>query len=239
MFCSLHTQITQRHHQLTSMASRGQKRRKAASSSSPTDTATHGLADYHFDKSDSVTLIVGPEKHELLAHGNFIARRSAFFEAALKEEWLEGQTRSIALPEDDHETVTDYLKFTYSGKLVTSLLEANIMTKKKETLDAHFLQLAKLYVLGTKLMDNEVRTAVVRELHGIFVKYFTLKSSCLPNHHFVDIIYNGTTTRDPVRVLLVWVYLSHCQGTDLGQTHHQEFALELLKSFATLAEENI
>lgn len=65
----------------------------------------------NFDKGDSVTLIVGPEKHELLVHANYIVRSSKFFKTALKKEWREGQTRTISLPNDEYEPVTDYMRF--------------------------------------------------------------------------------------------------------------------------------
>lgn len=90
------------------------------------DPQSHDDA-YRFDKDDSVTLIVGSGKEELLVHANYVARKSPFFKTALKREWREGQTRATELPEDDYETLTDYLHFIYSGNLATPFLAVNVL----------------------------------------------------------------------------------------------------------------
>jgi hypothetical protein len=82
------------------------KRRKTRASSLQSASATA-----HFDKGDAVTLVVGPEKRELLAHADYIAFSSDFSKAALKKEWLEGQTRTVPLPVESYEDMTTYLRY--------------------------------------------------------------------------------------------------------------------------------
>lgn len=83
------------------------------------DIATHQSASLNiesvFDKTDSVTLVVEPQKHELLAHAKFITLTSDFFKTVLKKEWLEGQTRVIHLPEENVPAMVIYLKSIYTG----------------------------------------------------------------------------------------------------------------------------
>ena len=49
-----------------------------------------------------VTLLVGPDEQRMAVHSEFLTQDSRFFQAALKEEWLngEGQSREIRLPDD-------------------------------------------------------------------------------------------------------------------------------------------
>jgi len=175
----------------------------------------------NFDKGDSVTLIVGPEKHELLVHANYIVRSSKFFKTALKKEWREGQTRTISLPTDEYETVTDYMRFIYSDKLPgpqpEDLMEAfNVHFAAKR-----FVPLAKLYVLGHRMMDDAVKKAVVRELHHISTK--CLCGSCFPDFETVNIIYSGTMEGDPIRSLLIDIYLCHGRDNQLSSSHDSGF----------------
>ena len=64
-----------------------------------------------------------------------------------------------------------------------------------------FVPLAKLYVLGHRMMDDAVKKAVVRELHRISAK--CLCGSCIPDFETVNIIYSGTMEGDPIRSLLI------------------------------------
>lgn len=75
-----------------------------------------------------MTLVVGEEpwKYELLVHASRVSANSEFFKAALKREWLEGQARTINMPTDDWRTMTDYLNFTYSGKLPTTYFKETV-----------------------------------------------------------------------------------------------------------------
>jgi hypothetical protein len=48
---------------------------------------------YDFNLNDTVILLVGPEEQKMLVHAHQITVHSEFFAAALKKEWVEGQTR--------------------------------------------------------------------------------------------------------------------------------------------------
>lgn len=89
-------------------------------------------------------LIVGPEKHELLVHTNYIVRSSKFFKTALKKEWREGQARTISLPTDEYETVTDYMRFIYSDKIPGALTEDVVKALTGHCTAKRFVPLGKL-----------------------------------------------------------------------------------------------
>lgn len=190
---------------------------------SQADDARSDFRNYHFDKGDSITLIVGLKKQELLVHANYIARKSAFFKTALKKEWREGQTRTIMLPEDDYETVTDYLRFIYSDKLPTSHIDASFKALKSY-FDPFYTVLARLYVFGSKWMDKELMVAVIREIHRLTKSRCSVGDRwCIPGVEAVNIIFDGTTEADSVRRLLLDLYTSRGSIIDLSLQHHPCF----------------
>ena len=191
----------------------------------------------HFDKGDSVTLIVGPEKHELLVHANYIVRSSKFFKTALKKEWREGQTRKISLPTDDYETVTDYMRFIYSDKFPGPQTENLTQASTSHFAAQRFIPLAKLYVLGHRMMDDAVKKAVIRELHRISTQCHC--GTCFPGCETVNIIYDGTMEGDPVRSLLIDIYLCHGRDNQLSSSHDSGFLLAVSRILLGKAQNKV
>jgi hypothetical protein len=165
-----------------------------------------------FDKSEILTLLVGPKRWELVVHEKCLTRNSDFFKAAVKKEWTEGQTRTIKLPEElCFDTFVRYLNFTYREKLHTE--EAKTVSGK------HFESLAKIYVLGERMLDRPVQHAVVREM----IRLTTIRNkegrTKFSAALVLNIAYEGTSTGSPLRRLLVdmhvlealpsWSYCKH------------------------------
>ena len=74
-----------------------------------------------------VTLLVGPQRERVLAYSQILALSSDFFDAALGTSMLEAQTKEIALPDQDPETVRLLLEYVSPGSEVT-LTAANVLT---------------------------------------------------------------------------------------------------------------
>lgn len=182
-----------------------------------------------FDKANYVTLIVGPDKHEMLVHANILTQPSEFFQTALKKEWREGQTRIITLPDDDSQTIVAYLGVLYRGEL----------PDQPERLWTAYRSCSKLYVLGCRLVDPTVRQAAIARLHAMarglyqqqFIWYNT-NEDCV-GHEFVNTIYNGTTDSDRARRLVVDMHLERPQ--ELTSQYHPEFLLALAQAFSERA----
>ena len=191
----------------------------------------------NFDKGDSVTLIVGPEKYELLVHAKYSVRSSKFFKTALKKEWREGQTRTISLPTDEYETVTDYMRFIYSDKLPGALTEDVVKALPGHCTAQRFVPLAKLYVLGHRMMDDDVKKAVVRELHRLSTR--CICGTCFPGHKTVNIIYSGTMEGDPTRSLLIDIYLCHGRDNQLSSSHDSGFLLAVSRILLGKAQNRV
>ena len=100
-----------------------------------------------YDKNDTITLVVGPEEHEMLAFESYLSD-SDFFQAALKKEWTEGQTRTIKLPEEKPEVVAQYLDFVFAKGLPTR------STKDDCRNGTVYEVLGELYGLGERLLDS-------------------------------------------------------------------------------------
>lgn len=160
---------------------------------------------FSFAQEDTVLLVVGPEQKLLIAHESHLKLNSEFFQTALKAEWVEGQTRTINLPEDDTETMTNYLTFTYGRGLPTTSLVSMPVGGPQ---NGEWVLLAKLYVLGERLLDTPLRNAVVREIMRI--------ASLLDNEghrYFMDVgasntCYEGTPTGSLIRRLIVDEHVS-------------------------------
>ncbi|KAF2130160.1 hypothetical protein P153DRAFT_269394, partial [Dothidotthia symphoricarpi CBS 119687] len=62
-------------------------------------------------------------------------------------------------------------------------------------------RLARLYVLGEKLMDQQFQAAIIDAMIE-----FVEEKRLLPSMHCIEIIYNGTTAESPARRLMVDIW---------------------------------
>ncbi|GAB7333360.1 hypothetical protein MBLNU13_g04977t1 [Cladosporium sp. NU13] len=157
-----------------------------------------------FAQHGTVTLLVGAEEESLVAHESYLTRNSEFFKAAIKKEWAEGQARVIKFPEDDLETMTNYLTFTYSGTLPTSRLVEGCPIPT----DAAWNSLAELYILGDLAFDKCVRHAVVCEIVRI-----SMMRDEHGHMHFMgtaasNMLFEFTPEQSPIRRLIIHEYVS-------------------------------
>jgi hypothetical protein len=205
-------------------------------------TSESVAAAFHFDKGDSVTLIVGPERHELLVHANYIARNSEFFEAALRKEWREGRIRTISMPADDYETMTTYLRFVYGAQLPSKMDLPSSSICRTPTADelegsqSAYTSFTKLYILGCRLMDKTFQEAAIAKMLDTFhacYSCFHYESLFNPGPISVNKIYEETLETDPVRRLLVDMHMKHPQ--DLSSEYNPGFLLDVAQVFSKKA----
>lgn len=163
----------------------------------------------NFDEEDAVTLHVGPTEHAILAHGNFISRRSEFFKAALKKEWAEGQTRVIKLPDEDPQVMTHYLSYAYSKCLPTDIFTKDFLGTFPEESDEYYQLLAELYVLSERLLDETIRGALIKEILRLAKLTDKESKQYHPKGEAVNIIYRGTTAKSPARRLMVDFHIAY------------------------------
>lgn len=155
----------------------------------------------------TVTIVVGQvddtETHTV--HAGILEGHSAFWKSALKKCWEEGAEGKIKLPEDDRDAVSTYLEWIYSSIIEISPLRNEDMSAKE--LDAEFEHLARVYVFGEKIQDNEFCNRTMdRILHRVTgLALFSDVVCCYPTTKAVKIIYDGTPEGSPARELCVWL----------------------------------
>ena len=162
-------------------------------------------------------VIVGLEKREFFVHEKVLAASSAFLQAALKEEWREGQARTIKLPEEDPTTFYGYIQWLYAGKLPCQSSEKYC-----------FLPLAKLYVIGEKLIDDKLQDRV---LDAIIATH--RKEQCYPSKTTVKTIYHATPEGSPGRRLMVDMHLLFGAPEAISNKNeetHLDFLVDLTKA---------
>jgi hypothetical protein len=174
-----------------------------------------------------VTLLVGEDEEEMFAYRRYLSLYSGSFEAALKKEWVEGQTRTVKFPEGDPETVTFYLDFLYGKGLPT------YSTKSGSDSESHCI-LAELYVLGERRMYSKIQNATLNEI----LRLTRVGKRYYPDFPAIDIIYKSTTATSPARRLLVDLYVSHGTATLIWTGMHPVFCQELAMALLTEVQSN-
>ncbi|KAM0710193.1 hypothetical protein Q7P35_002555 [Cladosporium inversicolor] len=156
-----------------------------------------------FTQHGTVTLLVRPNEEPLVAHERCLTKNSEFFQAALKKEWAEGQTRLIMIPEDDLATMTDYLTFTYSHELPTSKL----VDKCPPLTDDDWTSLAKLCILGERALDTCIRNAVVVEIARMSTTLDVEGHMNFMGTAASNMLFDGTPEGSPIRRLIIDEYV--------------------------------
>lgn len=188
------------------------------------------LPAYDFSADETVILLVGPEEQKMLVHSPKITAHSEFFTAALKKEWIEGQSREIKLPEEEPEAMACYIEYAYLDKLPTDIYTTASPGLAKEQ---GYNILAQIYVLAERLLDSNCRNRILQEF--IRLRDLECENDAKWNPVWVpiNIIYNGTTTGSPARRLLVDIHASVASETwylpDLNVV--PAFLMDLVRKF--------
>jgi hypothetical protein len=164
-----------------------------------TNDALQPAPIYHPD--NMITLVVG-SKEETMVVQQDCTRTSAFFRATLKKGWREGQKRTVELPEESPLHMAYYIQHLYGGKLPTHLMSEAPNCE----IDNHpYVLLARMYVLGERMLDPKFQNVVIYELFRLARLDKTgtphKHTGLLPCHSHINIIYQGTTSKFPAPVL--------------------------------------
>ena len=162
---------------------------------------------------------VGADKKCFFVHPSILSQSSEFFAAALKKEWREGQNRSIQLAEYEKEIFELYLRWLYSGKIFV----------KNSGEDSGYPTLAKLYVLGEKIMDSEFQDRVIDAMIAASLEKDEEGWTYHPDSHPALIIYEGTSEGSPARGLIINEFVAF--GRDKWITKEAQCGLELNEEF--------
>jgi hypothetical protein len=175
-----------------------------------------------------VILLVSPKEEKLVVYETYLARDSAFFKAALKKHWTEGQTRIIKLPEESSEPMQHYISYLYGGKLPTHYQ----VDGSPYTADCNLSELlAQLYVLGERLLNAKYQDTIIHEIFRLSkIAYGPQKVTYYLGTPFVNVVYQGTTSQSPARRMIVDVAVYHDSKAWLNKGRDAGFFFDLSKA---------
>lgn len=103
--------------------------------------------------------------------GRLQVERSDFFKAACSKQWNEATEREVQLPEIEVEVFDDYLHLAHNGKVET--LEQG-SASDDGFVAAMWSKYIELWIAADRLLDSELRNAVIDAVHVL----------CLKSNHF-------------------------------------------------------
>jgi hypothetical protein len=163
----------------------------------------------------------------MVVHGTYLARDSDYFKAALKKDWIEGQTRTIVLVEECPEIMAQYINFTYARTLSSE----DKMYKETSDFKSIYQLLATLYVYGERFINPTIQKAVIKENFRNVDLIDARGDMWCPSKNSVNIIYRGTPENSPARRLMVDLHLSYGDKSRIREDLEPAFLADLAKAF--------
>ena len=186
--------------------------------------ASASFADFSLE--GAVTLLVGHSEQVAFAHSSHLVRESQFFAAAMKTEWVEGQTRTIKLPEEDPDAIAHYISYLYTGRLFTE----DITVKVGDGIESCFQLLSKLYVTGERFIHPKFQNVVLKEIIRLTRLPDKDRMYWYPTGEDVNIVYRGTTHGSPGRRLMVDLHVVMGVKEWMDDELEVEFVTDVAKS---------
>jgi len=191
----------------------------------PKPGTTMAKPSFSLREDDLVTLLVGLDEQKFVVHKSCITRTSDFSKAAMKEEWTEGQTRIVKLPEETCiESFLNYLNYAYHKKLPTEDVQIRADGGFAES---PYGELANIYVIGERMLDQSLKNAVAREYARLASIQSSNGSHGYPGQQCITRIYEGTTRGSPMRRMMVDFAVTHGNAQWPYKGQHTEFLEEL------------
>jgi hypothetical protein len=164
------------------------------------------------------------ERHIFYVHKSVLCKTSSFFQKATKSEWTASTPRPIDLSDEDPKIFQFYVQWLYSGTVA-------IQTRFINNSDAEGglcgivdkCSLIESYLLGEKLMDTAFQNAVMQGLIQC-VK----REESYPINSVIKRVYERTTTKSPLRRLLVDFWLWNGSSTWMCSYMNRELGTEFM-----------
>lgn len=179
------------------------------------------LASYDYNKT--ITILVGPEERSFVAHQDALCANSKFFRAACSKRWLEGQEKTLHLPEVRSEAAFQtYVNWAYTNELVL----AKSVAANESTI---YNNLVEIWLLGDFLDDVKFRNEALRLLHT-----HTIEAKSLLDYENYHIIWDRTLPRSLLRAWAVDSFIAMV-SRDWFSKHANLFPAEFVSAVATHA----
>lgn len=163
----------------------------------------------------------------MIVHKAYFTQSSAFFKAAMKREWPEGQSFVVKLPEELPELIQHYVEHLYGGK-PPSYNQAH----GSEWSDGshQYELLAHLYALAERFLDGEYRNAIREFLRLTTLEYGPQKIRFFPGTQSINTIYQGTTTNSPARRMMLDFAVAHSTDTWFNERMNAAYLLDFSRA---------
>jgi hypothetical protein len=187
------------------------------------------------DFSKEVTIIINEEQPDLAASfhvpESLLTEQSEFFQAACRNEWKEGTSRIIKLPDVEPDIFSLYLFWVHRGKLAVRH-EWDPRDEDWYT-HANFAQtrLIKLWILADRLADIRLRNATMDEMIAAVGRLSDEYNFDLFTPDMTNVVWSATTPGRPLRRLLLDFRISDVWVEDVEENmdeFHPEFLKELM-----------
>ena len=169
----------------------------------------------------TVVVGTGTSEQQFFIHSSVLEKSSDFFKAALKPQWFRSAPREVKLPEEDPNTFIVYANWLYSGAMSMR----------------GCMELARLYVLGEKLIDPTFQDMVINAIVAKSRKPDVNGKKWDPGRAPISVLYRNTPEGSPARRLMVNFYTTHGQPKRMSESSTvftKEFLFDLATAFLNL-----
>lgn len=143
------------------------------------------MTSYKYD--DMIVVLVGRAEERFTIHKEIICARSKFSRAACTERWLEGQQKTVRLPEISQVAFQHYVDWIYTNDLAL------------QDITQGFLPSVMLYLLGSYLDDMKFRNKSMELLVAVDDKLVETHPSCMSR----QLIWENTAPNSLLRKWLI------------------------------------
>lgn len=148
----------------------------------PSDLQDRPMA-YSNNSASTITLMVGPDRRQYKADQDLICRRCPFFFNAFTGDFVESQTKTITLPDDDCQHIEDLLEW----------LEHDLTYVKRRPT---WIWLAKFWLFADKYHIDDLQNEIMDTIYEKFVAHH---EGINISFETLDYIAENTFSRSPLR----------------------------------------
>jgi len=157
-------------------------------------------------KSPAIVVTVGTitEQQSFTVHEDLLLKESEYFRIALKSQFIEGQSKTFYLAEDDPQAFDIFVQYLYTGSYS---MPEKVFEEYSNPEELWLGTQAKAYLLGDKLIAMGFRTEIIRCLDG------QLRTQPPSIHALLIVaneIYQNASATDAIAIK--GVLADHCAG---------------------------
>lgn len=168
-----------------------------------------------------IDLVVGDaESVTLRVHHSIAIKSSRFLQRALTGNWKEAEERTVRFPDLETEVFRVYLHWAYTNTISTS--------DDNNGDSDEYLLLAKLYVLGERLLDKAFQEAAIMAFVENADCYGANDKKHLPGEGTISFIWEHTISSSTIRDVVLDMFVDHGRTWDGSETIPKRFLQDYL-----------